>query len=76
MSRFGSQRHRKKGPKDAGDSHLLPLSTYDFRKNRSDEIYAVCKCLTKILPDCSTFLLPILIVHTKIVGVAVSCLRA
>jgi len=33
----------------------MPLSTYEFRKNRSVEIYTVCKGLNKILPDCSTF---------------------
>jgi hypothetical protein len=54
----------------------LSLSTYDFRKNRSDEIYAVCKGLTKILPDCSAFLRLILMVHTENVGVAVSCVKA
>lgn len=46
----------------------MPLSTYDFRKNWSVEICAVCKGLTRILPNCSKFLRPILMAHTKIVG--------
>ena len=49
---------------------------YDFRKNWSVEIYTVSKDVTKILPDYSKLLHLILMVHTKIVGVAVSCVMA
>jgi hypothetical protein len=56
----------------AGDSHLTPLSTYDFCENRSFEIHTIREDLNEKFPG-STFLLPIL--NTKIIGVAVSCAR-